>query len=63
MKNVGVFIGEKVWLRLFSSQTFSRKNTPTFLNLVVSHLPACEDGTEYIQVLYQQMHYYTFQFL
>jgi hypothetical protein len=27
-ENVGVFVQEKVWLRLFSSQTFSRINTP-----------------------------------
>jgi hypothetical protein len=35
------------WLRLFSSQTFSRINTPTFSNLVhSSYLPVYEDGTE-----------------
>jgi len=40
-ENVGVFIREKVWLGnsqfLFSSQTFSRINTPTFSNLVILH--------------------------
>jgi hypothetical protein len=36
-ENVGVFIREKVWLRLFSSQTFSRINIPTFSNLVILH--------------------------
>jgi len=42
-----VFIWEKVWFRLFSSQTFSRINTPTFLKPShSSHLPAYEDGTE-----------------
>jgi hypothetical protein len=35
--NVGVFIREHVWLSLFSSQTFSRINSPTFLNLVILH--------------------------
>ena len=35
------------WLRLFSSQTFSRINTPTFLKpSQSSYLPAYEDGTE-----------------
>jgi hypothetical protein len=35
------------WLRLFSSQNFSRINTPTFLKPShFSHLPACEYGTE-----------------
>jgi hypothetical protein len=34
-ENVGVFIREKVWLRLFSSQTFYRINTPTFSDLVI----------------------------
>ena len=35
------------WLRLFSSQTFSRINTPTFLKSShSSHPPAYEDGTE-----------------
>ena len=34
-------------LRLFSSQTFSRINTPTFLKTShTSYLPAYEDGTE-----------------
>ena len=47
MRNVGVFLREKVWLRLFSSQTFSCINTPTFLKPShSSHLPAYEDGTE-----------------
>jgi len=36
-ENVGVFVREKVWIRLFSSQTFSRTNTPTFSNLVILH--------------------------
>jgi hypothetical protein len=36
-ENVGVFIREKVWLMLFSSQTVSRKNTPTFSNLFILH--------------------------
>jgi hypothetical protein len=31
---------------IFSSQTFARINTPTFLSLVILHLPAYEDGTE-----------------
>jgi len=35
------------WLRLFSSQTFSHINIPTFINPShSSHLPAYEDGTE-----------------
>ena len=35
------------WLRLFSSQTFSRINTPVFLNPShSSYLPAYEDGTD-----------------
>jgi len=35
------------WLRLFSSQTFSRINTPNFLKSShTSYLPAYEDGTE-----------------
>jgi hypothetical protein len=35
------------WLRLFSSQTFSRINTPTFLKPShSSYLSAYEDGTE-----------------
>jgi hypothetical protein len=34
-ENVRVFIREKVWLRLFLSQTFFRINTPTFSNLVI----------------------------
>jgi hypothetical protein len=36
------------WLRLFSSQTFSRINTPTFLkpSSFYTHLPAYEDGTD-----------------
>ena len=34
-------------LRLFSSQTFSHTNTPTFLNPShSSHLPAYEDGRD-----------------
>jgi len=36
-ENVEIFIREMVWLRLFSSQTFSRVNTPKFSNLVVPH--------------------------
>ena len=36
-ENVGVFLREKVWLRLFPSQTFSRINTPTFSNLFILH--------------------------
>jgi len=36
-ENVGVFIREKVWLKLFSSQTFSRINIPAFSNLVILH--------------------------
>ena len=36
-ENAGVFIREKVWLGLFSSQTFSRINTPTFSNLIILH--------------------------
>jgi hypothetical protein len=34
------------WLRLFSSQTFSRMDTPTFLEFSHSTLPAYEDGTD-----------------
>jgi len=34
------------WLRLFSSQTFSRNNTPTFLKLVILQLLTYEYGTE-----------------
>ena len=35
------------WLRLFSSQTFSCKNTPTFLKRShSSYLPASEDGRD-----------------
>jgi hypothetical protein len=34
------------WLRLFSSQTFSRMDTPIILNLDITHLLAYEDGTE-----------------
>ena len=37
VENVEVFVKEKVWLRLFSSQTISCINTPTFSNLVVLH--------------------------
>jgi hypothetical protein len=37
VENVGVFIGEKVWLGNSLSQTFSRRNTPTFSNLVILH--------------------------
>jgi hypothetical protein len=37
VKYIISFIREKVWLRLFSSQTFSRINTPKFLNLVIFH--------------------------
>jgi len=33
------------WLRLFSSQPFSRMNTPIFPNPVILHLPAYEDGS------------------
>ena len=40
-------MGKNVWLRLFSSQTFSRINTPTFLKSSHSSYPsAYEDGTE-----------------
>jgi len=47
LRNVGVFIRENVWLRLFSSQTFSGINTLTFLKPShSSYLPACKDGTE-----------------
>ena len=35
--NVGIFIRETVWLRMFSSQTFFRNNTPIFSNLVILH--------------------------
>jgi len=35
------------WLRLFSSQTFSHINTPTFLKTIHSlHLPTYVDGTD-----------------
>jgi len=45
VENIGVFIRENVWLenslspefRLFSSQTFSRINTPTFSTTVILH--------------------------
>ena len=33
-ENVGIFIRERVWL---SSQTLSRINNPTFLNLFILH--------------------------
>ena len=47
MRNVGVFIREKVWLENSLSQNFSRTNTPTFLKPShSSRLPAYEDGTE-----------------
>jgi hypothetical protein len=36
-ENVGVFIRDTVWLRLFSSQTVSRINTPTFPTPVILH--------------------------
>ena len=36
-ENVGLFVREKVWLKVFSSQTFSRINTPTFSNIVILH--------------------------
>jgi len=44
-ENAGVFVRENVWLenilshwlRIFSSQNFSRINTPTFSNLVILH--------------------------
>jgi hypothetical protein len=43
----GVFIRENVWLKLFSSQTFSRINTLTFLKPShSSYIPAYKDGTE-----------------
>jgi hypothetical protein len=35
LRNVRVFIREKVWLRLFSRQTYSRTNIPTFSNLLI----------------------------
>jgi hypothetical protein len=50
LRNVGVFIREKVWLenspppywlRLFSSQTFSRINTQTFLKPSSFFTPTC----------------------
>ena len=37
VENVGVFIREKVWHENSLSQTFSRTNTPTFLNPVILH--------------------------
>ena len=47
MRNVGVFIWEKVWLENSLSQTFSCINTTTLLKPShSSHLPAYEDGTE-----------------
>jgi len=50
VENVGIFIREKVsqWLRLFSSQTFSRTNTPTFSTPVILHtyLPMIMEQTE-----------------
>jgi len=47
-ENVGVFIWEKVWLRLFSSQTFSRINNPTFSNLDIlrTYAPMKMEKTE-----------------
>jgi hypothetical protein len=52
LRNVGVFIQEKVWIRLFSSQTFSHINIPTFLKPShSSHLPAYEDWTERSKML------------
>jgi hypothetical protein len=52
-ENVGVLLWEKVWLRLFSSQTFSRINTPTFSNLVIPHtfLPMKLKKTECSEML------------
>jgi len=41
LRNVGVFIWEKVWLRLFSSQTFSCVDTPTFLKPSSFCTPTC----------------------
>jgi hypothetical protein len=54
-ENFGVFIWEKVWLRLFSNQTFPRTNNPTFSNLVILHTYApmkmeqteCSETLEY----------------
>jgi hypothetical protein len=52
LRNVGVLIREKVWLRLFSSQNFSRINTPKFLKPShSSHLHAYEDGAECSETL------------
>ena len=46
-ENVGVFIREKVGLEKFSSQTFSRINTPTYLKPShPSYLSAYEAGTD-----------------
>jgi hypothetical protein len=43
----GIYTGKSLWLRLTTSQNFTRKNTPTFLKPNHnSHLPAYEDGTE-----------------
>jgi hypothetical protein len=36
-KNVGVYIREKVWIRLFSRNNISRINIPTFSNLLILH--------------------------
>jgi len=48
-ENVGVFVREKVWLRLFSSQNFSLVNTPTFSNIVIPHTypPLKMEQTDY----------------
>jgi hypothetical protein len=47
LRNVEVFIREKIWLENSLSQTFSRINIPTFLKPShSSHLPAYENGTD-----------------
>jgi hypothetical protein len=44
-KSSGIY-KEKASAQKFSSQTFTRINTPTFLKRIILHLPAYEDGTE-----------------
>jgi hypothetical protein len=58
LRNVGLFLQEKVWLRLFSSQTFSRINTPTFSNIVILHIypPMKLEQTECSETLAYKIH-------
>jgi hypothetical protein len=44
--NVGVFIREKLWLKIFRAKPFPIKIPQHFSNLVILHLSAYEDGKE-----------------